>query len=84
MGGKNSKEENTAHTHGNQLVTVIQTQDAHTEEHRQQQGLLMAVIALQIIILLLMVTKIIFKTMRKRWMNKGIQAAKFIASINNV
>lgn len=84
MGGSESKEENTAHVHGNQLVTVIQTQDVHSEEHRQHQALMMTVIALQIVIILIMVTKIIMKTMRKRWMEKGIKTAQSLASINGV
>lgn len=71
MGGTKSKEENTAHTHGNQLVTVIQTQDVHSTEHQEQQTLLHIILA-----------KMIHKTMRKRWMKKGIRAAQSIATLD--
>ncbi|KXJ84467.1 hypothetical protein RP20_CCG016082 [Aedes albopictus] len=82
MGGTKSKEENTAHTHGNQLVTVIQTQDVHSTEHQEQQTLLHIILVLQTIIILILVAKMIHKTMRKRWMKKGIRAAQSIATLD--
>lgn len=84
MGGKSTKEENTAHTHGNQLVTVIQTQDLHSQEHEQHQNLLIVIVALQSIIILMIVGWTVLKIMKKRWVKKGIHTARSLANIHEV
>lgn len=83
MGGSSTKEENAAHTHGNQLVTIIDTQDMHSEEHKQHATLLTVIIITQIVIVLTMLTYFGLKIMKRKWLKKGMKTAQSIATISS-
>lgn len=84
MGGKESKEENTAEVHGNQLMTVITSQNEHSEEHSEHKTLLIIVICLLVTIIIGQVIRLALQCLRKKYMKKGIKTAESLASIAHV
>lgn len=81
MGGSDSKEDNTAHMHGNQLVTVIQNQEKHAQDNDEQFTILVVIVCLQLVIIIGHVVAVIMRCLKKRYTRKGMRTAESIAAL---
>lgn len=84
MGAKDSKEENKSEVHGNQLLTVINAQNEHSEQHAEHHTMLIVLICLLVGIIVWQLTRIVLRCLKKRYVKKGMKAAESLGSIANV
>lgn len=81
MGGSDSKEDNTAHMHGNQLVTVIQNQEKHAQDNDEQFTMLVIIVCLQLVIIIGHVISMTMRCLKKRYTKKGMKTAESILRV---
>lgn len=75
MGKSQSKNVNQ---NGDPQITVIQTQEQHTDDHQQQELLLWIILATVLVHLAIT----LYKTLKKREKKIALNAARSIAALN--